>query len=124
MEIGTLDIAVSRRSGRVAGGAASQNSSHGTTSNTTGQRPLTAGAFQMPANSRNVYGIDSAENEYSRNDLQNLRGLSQNPLSDGGSKFGDEDAMSHYLGQSEYGGISNLGAPPDQNDFGQQPAQK
>jgi putative proteasome-type protease len=28
-------------------------------------------------------------------------------------KFGDDDAMSHYLGQSEYGGISNIGAPPD-----------
>jgi hypothetical protein len=34
-------------------------------------------------------------------------------LSDAGSKFGDDDVMSHYLGQSEYGGISNIGAPPD-----------
>jgi len=46
MEIGTLDIGVTRRSNRVAGaGATSQNSSHGTTSNNNGQRPLTGGAF-------------------------------------------------------------------------------
>jgi hypothetical protein len=48
MEIGTLDIGVSRRSGRIAAGATSQNSSHGTTSNNNGQRPLTAGVFMMP----------------------------------------------------------------------------
>jgi hypothetical protein len=76
MEIGTLDIGVSRRTNRVAGGATSQNSSHGTTSNNNGQRPLTAGAFLMPQNSRNVYGVDSTENEYYRNDMQNVRGLS------------------------------------------------
>ncbi|MEY3438784.1 MAG: hypothetical protein RL265_1369, partial [Bacteroidota bacterium] len=43
-----LDIGVSRRSGRIAAGATSQNSSHGTTSNNNGQRPLTAGVFMMP----------------------------------------------------------------------------
>lgn len=54
--------------------------------------------------------------------MQGVRGFTQNMLSDAGSKYGDDDAMSHYLGQSEYGGISNIGAPADHNDFGQQPA--
>jgi hypothetical protein len=40
-------------------------------------------------------------------------------LSDAGSKFGDDDITSHYLGQSEYGGISNIGNLPDHNDFNQ-----
>lgn len=38
------------------------------------------------------------------------RGRSGNLLSDAGSKYGgDEDEMSHYMGQSALGGASNVG---------------
>ena len=44
-------------------------------------------------------------------DEYNNRNVSHNLLSQAGSQFGDDDALSsHYQGMSEYGGISNIGA--------------
>lgn len=37
------------------------------------------------------------------------RDRSKNLLSDAGSRFGDDDVMSHFMGQSEYGGASQVG---------------
>jgi hypothetical protein len=49
--------------------------------------------------------------EISRGDGM-YRDRSKNLLSDAGSRFGDDDVMSHYMGQSEFGGASVVGNEP------------
>jgi len=60
---------------------------------------------------------DVLENEMSRPVLS--RGRSTNLLSDGGSKYGGEDdEMSHYMGQSALGGASNVGGGDVSSNIG------
>ena len=51
---------------------------------------------------------DVLDNEMSKPQMSRMR--STNLLSDAGSKYGgDDDDMSHYMGQSALGGVSNVG---------------
>jgi len=51
---------------------------------------------------------DILDNEINNQDDRLAHKRSTNLLSDAGSKF-EDDMLSHYMGQSEYGGISNMG---------------
>ena len=107
-EIGTVEVAGSRRSGRFAGGGSN------TSQNSNQQRPVTgkSGPFRGPDIGRG-YG-DVLDNEMSRDPMAGRRD-GHNMLSDVGSKYGEDqdDRMSYF--QSDYGGISNIGADnPDQ----------
>ncbi len=108
MEIGTFDVGSSRRGRTAAGG--SQNSGGNSTyaagpvNNT---RPMTGGSNRFTgAGSNYGGGGDILDEGMSRAGDGMYRDRSKNLLSDTGIRFGDDDVMSHYLGQSEYGGAS------------------
>lgn len=101
-EIGTVEVAGSRRSGRFAGGGSN------TSQTSQQQRPATtkSGPFRGPDIGRG-YG-DVLDSEMNRNPMAGRRD-GTNLLSDAGSKYGEdqEDRMSYF--QSDYGGISQVG---------------
>ena len=101
-EIGTVEVAGGRRSGRFAGGNTSQhsNSQYNKNPRPAGRIGATSGGFER----------DILDNEMSRNE-EMVRKRSTNLLSDAGSKGyqDDDDLMSHYMNQSAYGGASNVG---------------
>ena len=106
MEIGTVEVGGSRRGRNAAAGSqhSGQNSNSGF--GPSAGRPMTGG-INKPAPMGGLGGgdiLDDALSRGNRNDM--FKDRSQNLLSDAGSRFGDDDAMSHFMGQSEYGGAS------------------
>lgn len=121
MNIDTLDVGVSRRSRVAAGG--SQNS--GGNSSQMNQRPNTGlvpsrNANFVPTSNFAVGSGDILDDAISRGNEGGsgiYRDRSKNLLSDAGSRFGDDDAMSYFMGQSEHGGASTVGAPTNNLDL-------
>ena len=108
MEIGTVDVGGSRRSRAAAGG--SQNSGGNSVAPINHGRPMTGATNRFTGTGSN-YGGDLLDEGMSRGEGM-ARDRSNNMLSDAGSRFGDDDAISHYMGQSEYGGASVMGHEP------------
>ena len=74
-------------------------------------RPQTGQSNNRFTGAGSNYGGDYLGDELSRGEGM-YRDRSKNLLSDAGSRFGDDDVTSHYMGQSEYGGASIIGQEP------------
>jgi hypothetical protein len=64
---------------------------------TAGGRPMTGGISKPPPLGGGIDVLDEAMSRGNANDLM-TRDRSNNLLSDAGSRFGDDDAMSHFMG--------------------------
>ena len=113
-EIGTIDVVSGgRRANRFAGG---NTSNHSGSMNRVQATGTGSKLFPAAANTGGGYN-DILENEMTKPALS--RGRSTNLLSDAGSKYGGEDdEMSHYMGQSALGGASNIGKEDVSSNIG------
>lgn len=118
-EIGVMELDNGSRRGRRLAGGANQalgsNASQGSYSLYQGSqltRPQTGGPpVGLGLGAQRISGTFGGAGDILDAEINRAEnpGRSGNLLSDAGSKFGEDDMLSQYIGHSEYGGISDLG---------------